>query len=388
MEETVQRNSALNQTKAPTVVKKKKNTIPDDILLNEELNRAIRQLPSNYNFEIHKTIYRIKSENIKNVALQFPEGLLMYACLLSDIFSTYANAEILILSDVTYGACCIDDYTASILGAELLVHYGHSCLVPINVTKIKVMYVFVEIYFDHSHLSELLRQHFKPESKLCIMGTIQFNTTIANIHNDIKEHFAQVYIPQTKPLSAAETLGCTSPILPESDALIFVADGRFHLEAAMIRNPNIPAFRYDPYCKILSSESYDIEKMKEVRFQAIEQAKSASIFGVILGTLGHQGNPSIFNRINKLLLSKGKQVIPFLMAEIMPAKLSKLEHIEVFVQVACPRLSIDWSNGFNKPLLTPYELEVALNKTSWKEVYPMDYYSSDGGSWSNYYKDP
>lgn len=32
------------------------------------------------------------------------------------------------MGDVTYGACCIDDYTARALGCELLVHFGHSCL--------------------------------------------------------------------------------------------------------------------------------------------------------------------------------------------------------------------------------------------------------------------
>ena len=30
-----------------------------------------------------------------------------------------------ILGDVTFGACCVDDYSAVALGAQLLVHYGH-----------------------------------------------------------------------------------------------------------------------------------------------------------------------------------------------------------------------------------------------------------------------
>ena len=36
-----------------------------------------------------------------------------------------------------------------------------------------------------------------------------------------------------------------------------------------------------------------------------------------------------------------------------------------------------------RPILTPYELEVALDMTEWQEVYPMEYYSQDGGPWSN-----
>ena len=38
-------------------------------------------------------------------------------------------------------------------------------------------------------------------------------------------------VPQSKPLSAGETLGCTAPLIRNADCLIFVADGRFHLEA-------------------------------------------------------------------------------------------------------------------------------------------------------------
>ena len=44
-----------------------------------------------------------------------------------------------------YGACCVDDLTARKLGVGLLIHYGHSCLVPINETVIPMLYVFVDI---------------------------------------------------------------------------------------------------------------------------------------------------------------------------------------------------------------------------------------------------
>ena len=40
----------------------------------------------------------------------------------------FTDALTVIMGDVTYGACCIDDYTAVALGCDMLVHYGHSCL--------------------------------------------------------------------------------------------------------------------------------------------------------------------------------------------------------------------------------------------------------------------
>lgn len=62
-----------------------------------------------------------------------------------------------ILGDVTYGACCIDDFSASALGADFLVHYGHSCLVPVDFTKVPCMYIFVDIKIDMEHLVESIR---------------------------------------------------------------------------------------------------------------------------------------------------------------------------------------------------------------------------------------
>lgn len=239
--------------------------IPDDILKNDALNEAISVLPMNYNFEIHKTIWRIRSDNVKKVALQFPEGLLMYACVIGDILMKFAGVRVIILGDVTYGACCIDDYTAKKCGAELLVHYGHSCLVPINVTSIKVIYVFVEISFDESHMINCIKDAFAVDSKIAIMGTIQFTGVIFKAFESLKELYSNIKIPQAKPLSNGETLGCTSPVLQDTETLIFVADGRFHLESAMIRNPTVKSFRYDPYAKQLSSEEYDVIKMKKMR---------------------------------------------------------------------------------------------------------------------------
>lgn len=78
--------------------------------------------------------------------------------------------------------------------------------------------------------------------------------------------------------------------------------------------------------------------------------------------------------------------IPFinlLLSEIFPAKLALMTDIECWVQIACPRLSIDWGYAFPRPLLTPYEALVALGaREGWDEgnggVYPMDFYGRDG----------
>lgn len=39
--------------------------------------------------QIHKSVWRIRTANTKHVGLQFPEGLLMYACIIADILERY-----------------------------------------------------------------------------------------------------------------------------------------------------------------------------------------------------------------------------------------------------------------------------------------------------------
>jgi 2-(3-amino-3-carboxypropyl)histidine synthase len=239
-----------------------KKQIPDEILHDALLNDAIKRLPANYKFEIHKTVWRIKQANSKHVALQFPEGLLMYACVISDILEHFAGVEeVVILGDVAYGACCVDDFSARAVGCDFMVHYGHSCLVPINKTSLTMLYVFVEIEIDIPHLIECVKKTFPPETKMAVLGTIQFGSSVFAAKEVFEGIYSYVYVPQVKPLSPGEVLGCTSPILTGVDVLVFVADGRFHMESTMIANPELPAYRYNPYNKTFSIEKYDTQKM-------------------------------------------------------------------------------------------------------------------------------
>ena len=199
-------------------------------------------------------------------------------------------------------------------------------------------------------------------------------------------------IPQAKPLSKGEVLGCTAPsglASSSSDVMLFVADGRFHLEAAMMANPTLKAYRYDPYSKTLTEEQYDHEQMRQLRKQEVQKtASSATTIGIILGTLGRQGNPGILSTLRTLLQKHNKRYFVLLLSEIFPKKLQLFENdVDAWVQVACPRLSIDWGHAFSKPLLNSFELHIALGEADYPETssYPMDYYKINSGPWTNYH---
>lgn len=360
--------------------------MPPEVLNDADINAAISLLPSNYSFEIHKTIHRIRTSDARKIALQFPEGLLLFATTISDILTRFCpGAETLIMGDVTYGACCIDDYTARALGCDLLVHYAHSCLIPVDVTKIKTLYVFVDIGVDTTHLLATLERNFQAGKTIAMVGTIQFNATLHAIKPVLERAGFKVLIPQIAPLSKGEILGCTSPHLASgaADLILYLGDGRFHLESAMINNPQLPAYRYDPYSRKLTRETYDHAEMHGLRKQAIKSAKTAKKWGLILGSLGRQGNPHTMTMIENRLNERGIPFINILLSEIFPGKLAMMPDIDCWVQIACPRLSIDWGYAFPRPLLTPYEALVALGcREEWggakQTVYPMDFYAKDG----------
>ncbi|KAI0796761.1 diphthamide synthesis protein [Abortiporus biennis] len=487
----------------PTVA----NQIPPEILNDVQLNAAIRQLPSNYSFEIHKTIHHVRKNNAKIVALQLPEGLQMYACTIADIIERFTPALTVIMGDVTYGACCIDDYTAVALGCDMMVHYGHSCLVPIDQTTIKTLYIFVEIGIDSSHLIQTIRMNFPTEkqqfhdallsseeqdsqipagekigrtnhlrieasestqddakadstvsaasthesTRLALVSTIQFVAALSRLKDELITDYIEAgtsddvsealshdaaavdsfsvgkprlfkgkydaIIPQSRPLSPGEILGCTAPQLTDVDALIYLGDGRFHLESIMIANPSVPAFRYDPYSKKFTRERYNHSEMRTVRDQAVRTARNSvasyesssqplvttmpngpkqlPIWGIILGTLGRQGSFKQLQAITHQLSSSRIPIpyMPILLSELSPSKLALFNpHISTFVQTSCPRLSIDWGYAFEKPLLSPYETAVAVGQApGWIEedkdgnrkekTYPMDFYTA-GSPWA------
>lgn len=67
----------------------------------------------------------------------------------------------------------------------------------------------------------------------------------------------------------------------------------------MIANPTVPAFRYDPYSKKFTRETYEHQEMKTVRGDAVKAARKglegggAGKWAVTLGTLGRQGSLSV-----------------------------------------------------------------------------------------------
>ncbi|KAK6933408.1 Diphthamide synthesis DPH1/DPH2 [Dillenia turbinata] len=77
-------------------------------------------------------------------------------------------------------ACCTNGFSASALGANLLIHYGHYCFVPIDATQIPCLYVFVEIKINVDSLIKTIKLNFGDVdvNRIVFAGTTQFSAVI------------------------------------------------------------------------------------------------------------------------------------------------------------------------------------------------------------------
>jgi len=342
------------------------------LILKEKVKyqEEIPGIPKNYNFEINKTLKTIERLSPSRIGLQLPDGLLCYATVLIDTFNKhFPHVDCIILDDVVYGACCVDDQSIPL---DLLIHYGHSCLIPVSEMSTRVLYVFVEIRIDIEHLHKLVLANL--EGEIAVIGTIQFNGAVHQLKRLLGGAAA---VPQVRPLSPGEVLGCTSPVIG-APTVVYIGDGRFHLESAMIRNPGRRFFRYCPYMRRMTEEFYDHGKMLEFRRREIGRALAGRRIGVILGSLGRQGNRGVFDNVVRRL--EGYEVYKIVLDEISEGVLDGIDFVDAFVQISCPRLSIDWGVSYKRPILSPFEVFYEGGE------YLMDYYSKEGGlkPWKNY----
>ncbi|ELQ76902.1 Diphthamide biosynthesis protein [Trachipleistophora hominis] len=414
------------------------------------LTHPLSHLPPNYNFELKKVLSTITRHKIRKVGLQLPDGLLKYSTILSDAIESNTGARVITLADVVYGACCVDTDA----DVELIVHYGHSCIVGSG--GMKVLYVFVDVFFESDHLERMVRRMIDDdcggrrgcgkdgesrgcgkdrescrdgESRKCckdgesrgcgkdgecrgcgknnnsnnnnsnndnsninnanltndnltnanlnnppnitVLGTVQYRHIVYKLNKMFNLPSYQV-----KPLSTGEVLGCTSPKL-KTTTVIFISDGRFHLESLMIANPTAQFYRYCPFNKRMYREHYDHERMYAVRAQQRGAFLRAQRVGIINGTLGAQGNSRIVRNVHDALVRMGKEVYVFNMEEVKESNL-RFAFVEGYVQVCCPRLSIDWGHLYGTFMLCAYEV---FNE----KIQAMDFYSKEEVQpWNNH----
>ncbi|KAL6303608.1 putative diphthamide synthesis protein-domain-containing protein, partial [Sparassis latifolia] len=132
---------------------------------------------------------------------------------------------------------------------------------------------------------------------------------------------------------------------------------------------------YDPRTRIARLESSRTNKLRMRRYALVQKARDADVFGILVGTLGVASYLPVISYLRTILSRAQKKSYTISVGKLNPAKLANFLEIECFVLVACPENSLIDAKEFLRPIVTPFELEVALQtRPNWIGRYVLDFH--------------
>ncbi|KAI9542857.1 Diphthamide biosynthesis protein 2 [Dissostichus eleginoides] len=344
----------------------------------------------------------ITEHQFEKVALQFPDELLVDAVAVALEIERNSNAKPFILGDTSYGSCCVDEVAAEHVGADCIVHYGSACLSPSK--RLPLMYVFErrpvdlekctsafrELYPDtHSHIIILYDVNYvhaiddlmallSPEYPNLVVSELVVEGEQCYSHGRIKRLHDDTCLSEGDNNQLIYQFGrqfsLTSGLSITDYSMFYVGQEGATLTNFMMTWNRCSFCSFDPIKMTGRTESVSINRALMKRYYAIERAKDANVVGILVGTLGVSDYLKIIQQLKEAIHGAGKKSYLFAMGKLNVPKLANFLEIDIFVLIACPENSLLDSSEFYKPVVTPFEMEVACNrKREWSEEYVTDF---------------
>ncbi|OWT33549.1 diphthamide biosynthesis enzyme Dph2 [Methanobrevibacter sp. 87.7] len=325
---------------------------------------------SMYNMEVEKVINHINKKGYTNVGLQFPEGLKMQVVSIARQIEEETDATVIISGDPCFGACDVCDKKMEGI-VDMIVHYAHTPL-PL---KYRVPVMFIEAYSSINLKKSLDKalDLLEDYSKIALATTTQHLHLLGEIKDYLEDNGKEIVIgSSSKGTTKGQVLGCNFSSIKNLDAEIylFIGSGKFHPVGIHLFT-KAPVIAVDPYNGEAKEISDYADRILRVRFARIVKAKSVKKWGILVSSKEGQYRMGLAKEIKKSLNDENMEAYIILVDKISPEILLPYMELEGFVVTACPRIAIDDSAMYKKPLITPKELEIVLNKRKW-ENYELD----------------
>ncbi|XP_067892485.1 2-(3-amino-3-carboxypropyl)histidine synthase subunit 2 isoform X2 [Heterodontus francisci] len=364
-------------------------------------------------YEIERTCSFITDHGFKKVALQFPDELLIDASAIISKLEKNTTAKLFILGDTSYGSCCVDEVAAEHLEADSIIHYGRACLSPSR--RLPVMYVFGQkpidvhqcaasfraLYPDkythviilcdviYSYILEL-QQLLHPEYENLVVSIIcsgQNGTTdpcrTDGFHggsdvNPCSTFRSCSHASKQPSYQVIDKFGRHFTISASSGvkdySMFYVGQESLTLTNFMMTWNQCSFCSFDPVKGLGRQETLNVNRTLMKRYYMIERAKDARVVGILVGTLGVADYLSTIGHLKWIIKQAGKKSYTFVMGKLNAAKLANFLEVDIYVLVACPENSLLDSSEFYRPVITPYEMEVACNQArKWTGEYITDF---------------
>ena len=330
----------------------------------------------------------------------------MQALSMMDSIEDETTAQVVLAADPCYGACDLVHDKMRMMGVELVAHMGHSQMnidsgMPthfINVTydgdpelspvlpileKHRAMAqvrleqqdgVLNEKEAQDRFLDAVGRVAPLKGNKLGLVGSIQHLHLIFDFKERLEKAGFEVEVPVggDRLTFPGQVLGCNYS--GDDDTIghyLFLGSGDFH-PIGLVMHTGKPLALLDPYTGDSSEMSLErIERILRQRFGLIMAVQDAQTFAILIGEKPGQMRRTLALRMKKMLAKHGKKGYLLALEHISPDLIS-FYPVDAYVNTACPRIAIDDSVRYDKPLITPFELEVALGEKKWETGYQFD----------------
>ena len=319
-----------------------------------------------------KRIFKIIDERKPHsVALNGPEALIPKIQNSASNITKKFGIPAYVIGDTCWGSCDLNTHAANMLGAEILFNIGHTISMEIFDEKVVMVNAFDDIIFDRVARKCALELKNKNYNSISLVTDSQHLNQITRVREVFEEFGYQVIIGRGKgQLNDAQVFGCefypAYNVQNQVDAYIFLGQSTFHSVSVAISTGK-PTYMLDPYFEDYSDVTGIAKQLQKKAILSIYKALDAETIGIIIGLKEGQ-----FAHIKALELKKSfeqlrKKVQLIALTEITEDRIQIFKGIDAFVQVACPRISID--NHFKKPMLSVPQA-LALIKLLKKE--PID----------------
>ena len=330
-----------------------------------------------FNLEEKQLRREVQKRKAKLVLIQLPEGLKPHGPMLAAEVES-AGALAIVSADPCYGACDLAIVEAERLGADLIVHYGHSEM--IKQTAFSTFYIEAKAKSSVINAVRKAIPYLKQRKKIGLVTTVQHVHKLDEVRNILLEEGKTVAVGDAGRLKyAGQVIGCdysnAKAVSKEVDAFLFVGGGKFHALGVALATAK-PTIVADPYERRAFAMKDETSRMLKRRWANIHEAKQAEKVGILIGLKVGQKRLDQALKMKGLVEDAGKKAICFALKEITPEALMQFPTVDAFINTACPRLSLDDAKKFRKPLLTPKEALVALGKLQWEELCKRGWFES------------
>jgi len=330
-----------------------------------------------YDLEVDRVSDEIRRHRARRVLLQLPDGLRPQAFTLADALRGRTGAEVLLLGDSCYGACDVALRQAEALGADLLVHYGHSRILPD--AGIPVIYVEAKAEIDVEPLIEKAMPLIKAWRAVGLAATVQHVHQLGEAAESLRRRGLRPVIGAGggRTPHDGQVLGCdygsARRVADMVDGFLFIGGGRFHpLGLALATGKTVVAA--DPYTGVAAAVGEgELRRLAMRRMAAITAAKGARRFGIIVSLKPGQFDLSTAESLRAKLEAQGREAAVICLDEVRAETLANFSEADAFIDTACPRIALDGVADLRKPLLTVAEAQVLLGERRWEEIWGGSY---------------